>query len=69
MVRLIRAEDIPVEDQSLSTYVDVYLLPQDLQSETFQPNEATINVSFRFVLLREFIVIALCLHDSSDFVD
>lgn len=50
MVRLIRAEDIPVEDQSLSTYVDVYLLPQDLQSETFQPHDATINVSFRFVL-------------------
>ena len=50
MVRLIRAEDIPVEDQSLSTYVDVYLLPQNLQSETLQPQDATINVSFRFVL-------------------
>jgi len=49
MVRLIRAEDIPVEDQSLSTYVDVYLLPQDLQSETFQPHDATINVTFREV--------------------
>lgn len=50
MVRLIRAEDIPVEGQSSSTYVDVHLLPQDLQSETFQPHDATINVSFRFVL-------------------
>lgn len=49
MVRLIRAEDIPVEEQSLSTYVDVHLLPLNRQSQTFEPNDTTINVSFREV--------------------
>ena len=49
MVRLIRAEDIPVEEQSLSTYVDVHLLPLNRQSQTFEPNDTTINVSFRCV--------------------
>lgn len=48
IVRLIRAEDIPVEGQSVSTYVDVHLLPLNTQSLTFEPYDTTINVSFRY---------------------
>lgn len=47
IVRLIRAEDIPVEGESMSTYVDVHLLPLNLQGQTFAPYDTTINVSFR----------------------
>ena len=50
MVRLIRAEDIPIENQSTSTYVDVHLLPLNLQSQTVEPYDTTINVSFRYCL-------------------
>ena len=48
IVRLIRAEDIPMEREATSTYVDVHLLPLNLQSHTFEPYDTTFNVSFRY---------------------
>ena len=66
-VRLIRAEDIPVEGESISTYVDVHLLPLNLQSHTFQPYDTTINVSFRYFmhrLLRRFSLFFFFFRDS-----
>lgn len=54
IVRLIRAEDIPMEREATSTYVDVHLLPLNLQSHTFEPYDTTINVSFRYELKRNF---------------
>jgi len=52
VVRLIRAEDIPMEREASSTYVDVHLLPLNLQSHTFEPFDTTINVSFRYEMKR-----------------
>lgn len=49
IVRLIRAEDIPMERESTGTYVDVNILPLNLQSHTFEPSDTTININFREV--------------------
>ena len=48
IVRLIRAEDIPMEREATGTYVDVNILPLNLQSHTFQPSDTTININFRY---------------------
>ena len=47
VVRLARAEDIPIEPEVSGTYVDVHLLPNNIQSETFEPFDTSISVSFR----------------------
>ena len=47
VVRLARAEDIPIEPEASGTYVDVHLLPNNIQSETFEPFDTSISVSFR----------------------
>ena len=54
VVRLIRAEDIPMEREASSTYVDVHLLPLNLQSHTFEPFDTTINVTFRYEMKKSF---------------
>ncbi|KAL9966170.1 hypothetical protein ACROYT_G024208 [Oculina patagonica] len=73
IVRLIRAEDIPMDREATSTYVDVHLLPLNLQSHTFEPYETTINVSFREVyefplsqldLAQQTLNLHICRYDS-----
>lgn len=43
-----------MEREASSTYVDVHLLPLNLQSHTFEPFDTTINVSFRYEIKRGF---------------
>ena len=37
-----------MEREATGTYVDVNILPLNLQSHTFQPSDTTININFRY---------------------
>ena len=43
-----------MEREASSTYVDVHLLPLNLQSHTFEPFDTTINVTFRYEMKKSF---------------
>ena len=45
-----------MEREASSTYVDVHLLPLNIQSHTFEPFDTTINVTFRYVKKKEFLL-------------
>ncbi|XP_032241493.2 uncharacterized protein LOC5515774 isoform X1 [Nematostella vectensis] len=47
LVRLIRGEDIPLEQDVSGTYVGVHLLPISLVSDVIEPGDTSINVTFQ----------------------
>lgn len=55
-----------MDREATSTYVDVHLLPLNLQSHTFEPYDTTINVSFRYEMYDTTFSLAFWLRSPVD---
>lgn len=47
-----------MEREATGTYVDVNILPLNLQSHTFEPSDTTVNINFRYKKYLSLIILA-----------